>query len=183
MMAGEEILKGLVKVSKFSFQHPGPNSPNLFSQKKDRGLKPGRLRELCWVAQGRLPVYLCLVWCRAMLLQSLGHQISSWHLSPAHQSLPPRTIDRRFCPTSVEAELATAFLCPGCGFDYIRKYFFMLRSAIISHLNCLMVIRKILFNMGTPQLSKIFLWEDPAPGCMEKFAFTMSYVESSKSAL
>lgn len=32
----------------------------------------------------------------------------------------------------VQAELATAFLCPGCVFDYIRNYFFMLMSAIVS---------------------------------------------------
>lgn len=75
----------------------------------------------------------------------------------------PGLIDRKLCPTSVEviveAELATTFLCPGCVFDYMRKYFSMLRSAIISHFNGLMVSRKVLFNMGrnTPQLSKIFL--------------------------
>lgn len=39
VMAGEEILKGPVNVSEFSFQHPVAKLPNLFSQKKDRGPK------------------------------------------------------------------------------------------------------------------------------------------------
>ncbi|OWK62834.1 Protein MCM10, partial [Lonchura striata] len=91
-----------------------------------------------------------------------GIILASFTSSPVPS--PSGLIDRRFCPTSVEviveAELVTAFLCPDCVLDYIRKYFFMLRSAIISHLNCFMKncqISRDLINPCMQWLPAVFI--------------------------